>query len=89
MNAAIANLRQDPDASGTVSGSIAVSGLSHRYCASIENSLPDVTITSTGKAAGFTRTVRARLVVVEKPFKGNYPVRIVWWREVAGVNLIP
>ena len=89
LNTAIANLRQDKSASGTAGGSVSVAGVSCQYNASIENTFPVVTVTSTGKAAGFVRTIRARLVVAGKPFTGTYPVRIVWWREVAGVNLIP
>jgi len=86
LNTAIASLRTDCQSSGTVSGTIGAGG---QYAALIENNRPLVTVTSTGKAAGFVRTVRARVVVAGPPFKAPFPVRVEWWREVAGVSLVP
>ena len=86
LQTAIASLRTDCQSSGTVSGTIGTSG---QYAALIENNRPLVTVTSTGKAAGFVRTVRACVVVAGPPFKAPFPVRVEWWREVAGVNLVP
>ena len=85
LQTAIASLRTDCQSSGTVSGTIGAGG---QYAALIENNRPLVTVTSTGKAAGFVRTVRARVVVAGPPFKAPFPVRVEWWREVAGVALI-
>ena len=86
LQTAIASLRTDCQSSGTVSGTIGTGG---QYAALIENNRPLVTVTSTGKAAGFVRTVRARVVVAGPPVKAPFPVRVEWWREVAGVNLVP
>ena len=86
LQTALASLRTDCQSSGTVSGSIGTNG---QYTALIENNRPLVTVTSTGKAAGFVRTVRARVVVAGPPVQAPFPVRVEWWREVAGVNLIP
>ncbi|HET6440948.1 MAG TPA: hypothetical protein VFH53_01120 [Phycisphaerae bacterium] len=86
LQTAIASLRTDCQSSGTVSGTIGASG---QYAALIENNRPLVTVTSTGKAAGFVRTVQARVVVAGPPFKEPFPVRVEWWREVAGVSLVP
>jgi len=86
LNTAIASLRTDCQSSGTVSGTIGAGG---QYAALIENNRPLVTVTSTGKAAGFVRTVQARVVVAGPPFKAPFPVRVEWWREVAGVSLVP
>jgi len=86
LQTAIASLRTDCQSSGTVSGTIGASG---QYAALIENNRPLVTVTSTGKSAGFVRTVRARVVVAGPPFQAPFPVRVEWWREVAGVSLIP
>jgi len=87
---AVAELRNQYDYTNNVEGTlIAPGGATCRYRAQIDNAKPVVTVTSTGVAAGFVRTVRARLIVAGPPFKAPFPVRVEWWREVAGVALIP
>ena len=87
---AVAELRNRHDYTNNVAGTLtAPDGTTCQYQAEIDNNEPVVTVTSTGKAAGFVRTVRARLVVAGPPFKAPFPVRVEWWREVAGVALIP
>ncbi|MGB2613449.1 MAG: hypothetical protein WBE06_01905 [Phycisphaerae bacterium] len=86
---AIAELRDKYDSTSTVEGTLtSPSGATCRYRAEIDNAKPVVTVTSTGVAGGFVRTVRARLIVAGPPMAKAYPVRIVWWREVAGVALL-
>lgn len=90
LNQAVCNLRGDCLKSGSLSGTwSAPDGTTCQYVAQIENLYPLVTVTSTGKAAGFVRTVRARVVVAGPPFQAPFPVRVEWWREVAGVSLVP
>jgi len=90
LNQAVSDLRGDCLKSGSLSGTwSAPDGTTCRFEARIENPYPLVTVTSTGKAAGFVRTVQARVVVAGPPFKAPFPVRVEWWREVAGVSLIP
>jgi hypothetical protein len=87
---AIAELRDRYDYTNTVTGTLtSPSGVTCRYRAEIANAKPVVTVTSTGVADGFVRTVRARLIVAGPPFKAPFPVRVEWWREVAGVSLVP
>jgi len=86
---AIAELRDCYDYTNPVTGTLtSPSGATCRYRAEIANASPVVTVTSTGVAGGFVRTVRARLIVAGPPMAKAYPVRIVWWREVAGVALL-
>ena len=90
LNQAVSDLRGDCLKSGSLGGTWAApDGTTCRFEARIENLYPLVTVTSTGKAAGFVRTVQARVVVAGPPFKAPFPVRVEWWREVAGVSLIP
>jgi len=79
---AIAALRQNCDTASTVTGTLtAPDGSTCSYSASVANARPVITVTSVGRAAGFTRKVQARLVVAGPPKVTPYPVRIIWWRE--------
>ena len=87
---AIAELRNQYDYTNIVEGTLtAPDGATCKYRAQIDNVKPLVTVTSTGLAGGFVRTVRARVVVAGPPLGAPFPVRVEWWREVAGVSLIP
>jgi hypothetical protein len=86
---AVAELRDEYDYTNSVAGMLtSPSGTTCQYRAEIDNAKPVVTVTSTGVADGFVRTVRARLIVAGPPMPRAYPVRIVWWREVAGEALL-
>lgn len=80
---AIAALRQACDTTSPVSGTLNLPADSPvTYAALIDNAKPVVTVTSTGRADGFTRVVTARLVVGQPDAcRPPYPVRVVWWRE--------
>jgi Tfp pilus assembly protein PilX len=83
---AAAALRANHQAAGTVSGTVVLpGGQTCGYSAVLSNTYPTVTVTSTGTAFGFTRKVRARLIVAGLPtMVAPYPVRIVSWQEVVG-----
>jgi hypothetical protein len=85
IGGAVAALRADPTTAGALSGALtAPDGSTCTYTAVISNSSPVVTVTSTGTADGFTRKVRARILVTGSPLASPYPVRIVSWQEVVG-----
>ena len=85
VGGAVAALRANPATAGTLSGTLtAPDGSTCTYTAVISNSSPIVTVTSTGAADGFTRKVRARILVTGLPLASPYPVRIVSWQEVVG-----
>jgi len=79
---AIVALRNQYDAISTLEGTLtAPDGSICSYYTKIDNTEPVVTVSSIGRAAGFTRAVQARLVVAGPPMEAPYPVRVVWWRE--------
>jgi len=87
IGGAVAALRQNPLYAGTVSGSlVGPDGGTIAYSAIVVNptTSPVVTVTATGAADGFTRKVRARILVTGAPLASPYPVRIVSWQEVVG-----
>jgi len=87
LSDAVAALRLNYAYAGSLSGSVALpDGTTSTYSAAVTNVLPVVTVTSSGTADGFTRTIRARLVVSKAPLVLPYPVRIVSWQEVVGAG---
>ena len=75
-------------ATGSVPGSLSLpDGTTASYTAVISNAYPVVTITSTGQADGFTRRLRAKLVVAgPTAMLAPYPVQVVSWQEVVGAG---
>ena len=75
-------------AAGTVPGMLVLpDGTTVSYSAAIANTYPVVTITSTGQVDGFTRKLRAKLVVAgPAAMLPPYPVRVVSWQEVVGAG---
>lgn len=74
---------------GTVPGTLVLpDGTTVSYSAAIANAYPVFTITSTGQADGFTRRLRAKLVVAGPPamLLPPYPVKVVSWQEVVGAG---
>jgi len=86
INDAIAAIRNRHDTYGTIFGRLTLpDGTTVSYTAVISNANPIATVTSTGRAEGFTRKVRARLVIAGPPVMlPPYPVRVVSWQEVIG-----
>jgi Tfp pilus assembly protein PilX len=84
---AIVSVRAVPATGIPVSGWLPMpDGTTCGYSATIVNQCPVVTITSTGTAIGFTRRVRAVIVVAGPPALAPYPVQIVKWQEVVGAG---
>jgi Tfp pilus assembly protein PilX len=82
---AMTSVRAAPGATTPAAGSLTMpDGSTCTYSATISNSNPVVTITSTGTANGFTRKVRAVIVVAGAPALAPFPVRVVQWQEVVG-----
>jgi hypothetical protein len=85
IGGAVAALRANPATAGALSGTLtAPDGSTCTYAAVISSASPIVTVTATGTADGFTRKVRARMLVTGSPLASPYPVRIVSWQEVVG-----
>jgi hypothetical protein len=82
---AVVALRALPLTVLPVSGTLALpDGSTCNYTATIDNQSPIVTVTSTGTAYGFTRKVRARLLVTGLPLLSPYSVLVDSWQEVVG-----
>lgn len=81
----LARLRNDPDLTGTVTHTPAPGSRSFSFVAEITNNRPRVTVVSTGTSGDYTRKVEARVLVAGPGAVSPYPVRLVAWKDVAGL----